>query len=86
MNNLRPIGTEFDIEFIPNIYSTDGNYWKVITYRVKNHIGVARYKGDNIGRMVEEIEPIQIKLFHAKQRFFPGGQMIWEKGDFIKED
>ncbi len=78
--NLRPIGIEFDIEAIPDIYSTDGMFWKVFTYRVKAHVSVARFEGDKEGKTAEEITPISVKLFHPIREHHPGNQILWKKG------
>uniref|UniRef100_A0A6M3LSX1 Uncharacterized protein n=1 Tax=viral metagenome TaxID=1070528 RepID=A0A6M3LSX1_9ZZZZ len=78
---LRPIGTVFDLDFPPDLSTTDG--WKTITYRVKAHVEVSRFKGDNIGRLAEEIEQVEIKEFFATQKWFPGNQFIWEKGESV---
>jgi hypothetical protein len=84
MNELRPIGTKFEIEFKPDVFSTDELFWKVYIYQVKNHVKVARFTGDEIGTFAEEITPIEVKKYHARQRWFPGGQFIWEKGELVE--
>lgn len=59
---LRPIGTEFEITYPPCEYSTICET-KVIRYRVTNHVKVARFIGDKEGILAESIEAISIQKF-----------------------
>uniref|UniRef100_A0A6M3JQS4 Uncharacterized protein n=2 Tax=viral metagenome TaxID=1070528 RepID=A0A6M3JQS4_9ZZZZ len=80
---LRPVGTIYVLDFPPDFSTSDGPFWKTITYRVKAHVEVSRFKGDKIGRLTEEIEAVEIREFYATQKWFPGNQFIWEKGESV---
>jgi len=84
MRELRKIGILIDIDFPPSFGGTDTCNWTTITYRIKAHRNVARFKGDEIGEDAEELEAVDIKKYHSTQRFFPGNQMIWEKGEALR--
>ena len=84
MSNLRKIGTIVEHEFPPTFSGTDTCYWRTITYRVKEHVRVARFTGDKAGEMAEGLQVVDIKEFHARQLHFPGNQMIWEKGEALR--
>lgn len=60
MNKLRPIGTEFWIEYPPAHDSTDCK-GRRIKYRVVAHTKSARFVGDEKGILAEEIKPIEIE-------------------------
>jgi len=58
--DLRPIGTIFDIDIPPNICSTRMNNGTVITYKVVDHIVVYPYGEYGPAKWVEEIKTIEI--------------------------
>ena len=87
MSELREIGTIVEFEFPPTFSDTAQSiYWRVITYRVKGHVKVARFQGDEVGKMAEELQTLDKKYYQARQLFFPGNQMIWARGEEIEEE
>ena len=52
---LRPIGTEFEVEYPPSESSTDP-YPHVNRYRVAAHVWVSLYEGDPNPRLREELK------------------------------
>lgn len=65
---LRPIGTEFEVIYSPDKYSTDVTT-KIVVYRVMNHVNVIRYKGDKKGELAEEIQVVSIKYEHEEMKW-----------------
>jgi hypothetical protein len=61
---LRPIGTEFERKFPPDLTTTD---WErstkcaVYTWRVVAHTLGQRFLGDTVGQLFEEIEVIAMR-------------------------
>ena len=52
---LRPVGTEFEIEYPPALSSTDPHP-HIARYRVKAHSLVGRFVGDPDPQPAEELE------------------------------
>jgi len=86
MPELQPIGTTFDIDAPPSgdlqTYQIE-SIWMIITYKVKAHKKYLRFEGDTEGGIGAEVEIVKIKRYKAIPRYFPGNQMIWEKGEYI---
>ena len=58
---VRAIGTEFERKFPPDLTTTDwerSTQCAVYTYRVVAHRLIARFPGDTVGELWEQIEPI----------------------------
>ena len=62
MMALRPIGTEFDVYYPASEKTTTASpVDTVLTYRVVAHVSVARFPGDKVGQIVEEVKCIARK-------------------------
>ena len=68
MKELLPIGSIFQHEFAPDLYSTSSNSMKPrITYKVVAHVKVARFPGDTEGGFAEELEAQYIEYWNGKE-------------------
>jgi len=62
MINLRPIGTEFEIDFGMDAFSTDPRGRK-IKYKVTKHSSILRFPGGGVGELCESIEPVSVEYY-----------------------
>jgi len=62
MADLRPIGTEFEIDLGVDVHSTDPRGRK-IKYRVIKHSSVMRFPDDNVGELCESVEPVSVEYY-----------------------
>lgn len=62
---LRPIGTIFKTEYPPTEGATN-SVFTIVTYKIVDHIKVARFLGDKEGYMTEQLDVINIEEPPAK--------------------